>query len=124
MRFHKLGLANIWTEEYGSADDAEMFPFIHAYSPYHNTKPANYPAILVTGSENDARTDPAHARKFAAAVRFADEDHGSKEPILLHIQGDSGHGGAVTIDQSADQYSRNYAFLMEQIGLQVRPGPN
>ena len=119
LRFHKLGLANIWTEEYGSADDAQMFPYIHAYSPYHNTKAANYPAILVTGSENDARTDPAHARKFAAAVRYADEDHGSKEPILLHIQGDSGHGGAVTIDQSADQYSRNYAFLMEQIGLQV-----
>jgi prolyl oligopeptidase len=119
VRFHKLGLANIWTEEYGSADDAQMFPHIHAYSPYHNTGPADYPAILVTGSENDARTDPAHARKFAAAVRFADEDHGSEEPILLHIQGDSGHGGAVTIDQNADQYSRHYAFLMAQIGMTV-----
>jgi len=121
VRFHKLGLANIWTEEYGSPDDPAMFPHIHAYSPYHNTRPADYPAILVTGSENDARTDPAHARKFAAAVRFADEDHGSEQPILLHIQGDSGHGGAVTIDQSADQYSRHYAFLMEQIGMQARP---
>jgi len=124
VRFHKLGLANIWTEEYGSADDPEMFPHIRAYSPYHNTAPADYPAILVTGSENDARTDPAHARKFAAAVRAADEDHGSEEPILLHVQGDSGHGGAVTIDQSADQYSRNYAFLMEQIGLSVSETKN
>jgi len=96
-----------------------MFPHIRAYSPYHNTAAADYPAILVTGSENDARTDPAHARKFAAAVRAADEDLGTEEPILLHIQGDSGHGGAVTIDQNADQYSRNYAFLMQQIGLNV-----
>ncbi|HCP44629.1 MAG TPA: hypothetical protein DIU15_01130, partial [Deltaproteobacteria bacterium] len=122
VRFHHLGLANIWTEEYGSADDPEMFPHLLAYSPYHNAKKADYPAILVTGSENDARTDPAHARKFAAAVRWADEDHGAEEPILLSIQGDSGHRGAVTIDQSADQYSRNYGFLMEQIGLSTPAG--
>ena len=35
VRFHTFGLANIWTEEYGSADDSEMFPHIYAYSPYH-----------------------------------------------------------------------------------------
>lgn len=117
VRFHHMGLANIWAEEYGSSDEAEMFPHLLAYSPYHNATAADYPAILVTGSENDARTDPAHARKFAAAVRWADEDRGREEPILLSIQGDSGHHGAVTIDQSADQYSRNYGFLMQQIGL-------
>ena len=118
VRFHKFGLANIWTEEYGSADDAEMFPHIYAYSPYHNVeKGTDYPAILVTGSANDARTAPVHARKFMAAAQWADTDHGTEEPILLHIQSDSGHGGAVTIDQSADQYARHYGFLMEQIGM-------
>jgi prolyl oligopeptidase len=122
VRFHRLGLANIWTEEYGSADDPEMFPHIHAYSPYHRTtEGTDYPAILVTGSENDARTAPAHARKFFAAVRHADEDKGADEPILLHIQKASGHGGAVTIDQNADQYSRHYGFLMEQIGMTPPP---
>ena len=120
VRFHTFGLANIWTEEYGSADDAEMFPHIYAYSPYHNVdKGTDYPAILVTGSENDARTDPVHARKFAAAVRWADTDYGTEEPILLHIQSDSGHGGAVTIDQSADQYARHLGFLMAQIGMEA-----
>ena len=120
VRFHHLGLANIWTEEYGSADDPDMFPAIHAYSPYHHTtEGTDYPAILVTGSENDARTAPAHARKFFAAVRHADADKGAGEPILLHIQKASGHGGAVTIDQNADQYSRHYGFLMEQIGLKA-----
>ncbi|MFT5687000.1 MAG: prolyl oligopeptidase, partial [Myxococcota bacterium] len=120
VRFHKFGLANIWTEEYGSADDPEMFPYIHAYSPYHNVKQGtDYPAILVTGSENDARTAPVHARKFMAAVHWADTDHGTEEPILLHIQSDSGHGGAVTIDQSADQYARHYSFLMKQIGMEA-----
>ena len=118
IRFHHFGLANIWTEEYGSADDPEMFPHILAYSPVHNVNQGtDYPAILVTGSENDARTAPVHARKFMAAVQWADADHGTEEPILLHIQSDSGHGGAVTIDQSADQYARHYGFLMNQIGM-------
>ncbi len=120
VRFHKFGLANIWTEEYGSADDPEMFPHILAYSPVHNVEQGvDYPAILVTGSENDARTAPVHARKFMAAVHWADADHGTEEPIFLHIQSDSGHGGAVTIDQSADNYARHYSFLMKQIGMEA-----
>ena len=120
IRFHQFGLANIWTEEYGSADDPEMFPYIHAYSPYHRVKAGtDYPAILVTGSINDARTDPVHARKFAAAVRAADVDHGMKQPILLHLQADSGHGGAVTLDQRADQASRHDAFMMHQLGMKT-----
>ena len=118
VRFHHFGLANIWSEEYGNADDPEMFPHIYAYSPYHNVeKGVDYPAILVTGSVNDARTDPAHARKFAAAVRWADSDFGMEEPILLHIQSDSGHGGGVTIDTRVDQTARHYGFLMSQVGL-------
>jgi prolyl oligopeptidase len=120
VRYHTFGLANIWAEEYGSADDPEMFPHIYAYSPYHRVEEGvDYPAILVTGSLNDARTDPVHARKFAAAVRWADADRGTEEPILLHIQSDSGHGGGVTIDAQADQTARHYGFLMAQIGMEV-----
>ena len=65
VRYHHFGLANIWAEEYGNADDPAMFEVLNAYSPYHRvTEGTDYPAILVTGSVNDARTDPVHARKF------------------------------------------------------------
>jgi len=118
VRYHKFGLANIWAEEYGSADDPEMFPHILAYSPYHNVESGvDYPAILVTGSLNDARTDPVHAMKFSEAARWADADRGEEEPILLHIQSESGHGGGVGVDVQADQVARHYGFLMARIGL-------
>jgi len=118
VRFHHFGLANIWTEEYGSADDPEMFPHIHAYSPYHRVvEGTDYPAVLVTGSTNDARTKPVHALKFVAALRWADTDHGGEQPILLHLQSESGHGGGVGIDVIADQVSRHFGFLMGQIGM-------
>ncbi|MCP4655639.1 MAG: S9 family peptidase [bacterium] len=120
VRYHQFGLANIWAGEYGNADDPEMFEVLYAYSPYHRLTPGtDYPAMLIVGSVNDARTDPAHARKFAAAARWADADHGRKQPIVLHIQDESGHGSGVTIDRAADQTSRHFGFLMEQLGMKA-----
>jgi prolyl oligopeptidase len=118
VRYHKFGLANIWSEEYGSAEDPEQLKYLLAYSPYHAVQEgADYPAILVVGSTNDARTDPAHARKFYAAAQWADADRGGQDPILLDVQRESGHGGGVTIDTRADQFSRHHAFLMQAVGL-------
>ena len=73
----------------------------------------------VTGGTHGPRTDTGDARKVAAASEWADTDHGKEEHILRHIQGDSGHGGAVTIDHKADQVSRSMSFLMENVGLKV-----
>lgn len=118
MRYHKFGLANIWSEEYGNAEDPDQAQYLFKYSPYHNVnKGVDYPAVLVTGSANDARTAPVHAQKMAAAIRWADQDYGQKQPILLAINADSGHGGGVGIDTVADQNARQYGFLANQIGL-------
>ncbi len=119
VRFYKFGMGNIWTEEFGSPDDPEMFEALYAYSPYHRVQQpgADYPALLIVSSANDTRVDPLHARKFAAAARWADADHGREEPILLHLQAESGHGHGVTIDRRVGQLSRQYGFLMAQVGL-------
>jgi prolyl oligopeptidase len=118
LRYHQFGLANIWSTEYGSADNPAQVAYLRAYSPYHNVvEGANYPPMLIVGSANDARTDPAHARKFFAAAQWADADHGATQPILLWVRGDSGHHGGVTIDVQADQLSRTHGFLMHTVGL-------
>ena len=122
VRYHKFGIANMWAEEYGSAEDPALFPALHAYSPYHRVvKGTDYPAVLVIGSENDARVDAMHARKFGAALQWADWDNGERPPIFIEVQRDSGHGGGVTIDTSVQQTARSTGFLMEQIGLQAPP---
>jgi prolyl oligopeptidase PreP (S9A serine peptidase family) len=64
---------------------------------------------------NDARTDPAHARKFAAALTEADADHGTVRPILLHLREDAGHQGGVQIDATVDALAREFAFLLEHV---------
>lgn len=116
IRYHKSMIANIWKEEYGSAEDAEQFKYILKYSPYHNVRPGTkYPAIIVTAGINDARVDPYHARKFTAALRDANS---SDAPILLQVQQSSGHGGGTQLSIIAGQSADKIAFLMDQVGME------
>jgi prolyl oligopeptidase len=117
VNYHKFGLANIWAEEYGSSDDSAQFRYIYAYSPYQNVKDSlRYPAMLITGSENDARVDPLHARKMTARLQEADAGGG---PILLLVRKASGHGGGTTITTQIEQRSLSLAFLMDQLGMKA-----
>ncbi len=117
VTYHQHGVANIWAEEYGSSDDPEQFKYLLAYSPYHNIKAGvKYPAFLVTGSENDARVDPLHARKMCALMQASDKDGG---PIMLFIRKASGHGGGTTITTQIEQQAQQRAFLMDQLGMSV-----
>ncbi|TKJ38373.1 S9 family peptidase [candidate division LCP-89 bacterium B3_LCP] len=117
VNYHTFGLANIWAEEYGSSEDPEQFKYLHAYSPYHNVgNGVDYPTMLITGSENDARVDPLHARKMVARLQEADPDG---EPILLLVRKASGHGGGTTLSDQIEQRAQTWAFLMDRVGLQV-----
>ncbi|MFH2051583.1 MAG: prolyl oligopeptidase family serine peptidase [bacterium] len=116
VRYHRYGLANIWAEEYGSSDDPEQFEYLLEYSPYQNIREGvEYPAFLVTGSENDARVDPLHARKMAARMQAT----GAGGPVCLLIRGASGHGGGTTITTQIEQRAEETAFLMHFLGMQA-----
>ncbi len=115
VNYHTFGLANIWSEEYGSSEDAEQFKYIHAYSPYHHVVDGtNYPAMLITGSVNDARVDPLHARKMVARMQEADP---AGNPVLLLERSASGHGGGVTISIQIEQNAEVWSFLMDQVDM-------
>ncbi len=117
VNYHSFGLANIWAEEYGSSDDPEQFAYLHAYSPYHGVKDGTkYPACLVTGSENDARVDPLHARKMVALLQEVDPNG---EPHVLLVRKASGHGGGTTLSTLIEQRAELRAFLMDQLGMEA-----
>lgn len=117
LRYHKFGYANIWATEYGTSEDPEQFQYLYKYSPYHNVADGTeYPAILITGSENDARVHPLHTRKMVARLQEADPDG---EPILLLIRRDSGHGGGTTLSTQIEQHADVWAFLMDKLTMKV-----
>ena len=85
------------------------------YSPYHNIRQGLIvPSILVKAGENDARVDPLHAKKFAAAL----QNHpGQIEPIFLYIDFESGHGSGQSIDQLIDNLEFELRYIMNRIGM-------
>src|SRR5205823_12052674 len=79
LRYHKFLIARLWIPEYGSADDADQFKWLYAYSPYHHVKEGTpYPAVLLAAAESDSRVDALHARKMAARLQAATS---SEQPI-------------------------------------------
>ncbi len=112
LRFHRFQYAKSWTTEYGSPDDADAFECIRAWSPYHNFKPAAYPAVLLTSGVNDGRVDTFHARKAAAALQHLTT---SARPILLRVDRESGHGSA-SLKQYKDELLDVHAFLATALG--------
>lgn len=114
VRYHNFGSGMTWVSEYGSAENADEFKYIHAYSPYHHIKDENYPALLMLSADNDDRVDPMHARKFVASVQHHSK---SDQPVLLRIEKNAGHGGADLIREYINRDTDTYAFLMSQLGL-------
>ena len=90
VRYDKFESGKTWIGEYGSAEDPEQFKYLYAYSPYHHVKKGTkFPALLMLTADSDDRVDPNHARKFTAAVRWA---NGGNNNVLLRVETKAGHG--------------------------------
>jgi len=116
LRFHKFTIGWNWIADYGSSDNAEEFKALYAYSPLHNIKTGvNYPATLVTTADHDDRVVPAHSFKYAAELQEK-AGKSSKNPLLIRVEVNSGHGASNTkkgLETTADIY----AFMFQNMGL-------
>ena len=116
LRFHKFTIGWAWTSEYGSADNAEQFPALLAYSPYHNIAERDYPATMVMTADHDDRVVPLHSFKFGALLQ--DRQTGDA-PIIMRIESKAGHGAGKPTAMKIDEFADIYSFLMHSFGLAV-----
>jgi prolyl oligopeptidase len=104
--------------EFGTVEDPELFKALADYSPYHNVKDGtDYPAVLLTAGENDTRVDAWHAKKMTARLQAATT---SGRPVLLRLE--SGGHLVGSLDQTIDETTDVYAFLFDQLGIDVPAG--
>jgi prolyl oligopeptidase len=109
------GRVNI--NEYGDIQIKEQFEWLHAYSPYHSVREGtDYPAVLFTQGEADARVHPMHSRKMCAALQWATT---SDRPILLRREHKVGHAGR-SLDRGLDQTADVLTWLGERLDLDLR----
>lgn len=115
LRFHQFTAGRFWVDDYGSADDAEQFQALYAYSPYHNLKPGTkYPATLVTTADTDDRVVPGHSFKFAAKLQAS---QAGDAPTLIRIETRAGHGAGKPTTKIIEETSDQLAFLMKVLGM-------
>lgn len=113
LRYHMYLMGKYWVPEYGSAENAEQFKFLYAYSPYHHVvKGEKYPAVLFISGDADTRVAPLHARKMAARLQA---DSGSGKPILLRYHVKAGHSGGMPVGQQVDNMTDTLSFLLWQL---------
>jgi len=120
LRFHKFTIGWAWTSDYGSADNAEEFKALHAYSPLHNLKSgARYPATLVTTADHDDRVVPAHSFKFAAALQ---EAHQGDAPVMIRIETKAGHGAGKPTTKQIEEAADRWAFVVRALNISAVAG--
>ncbi|HLL76301.1 MAG TPA: prolyl oligopeptidase family serine peptidase [Pyrinomonadaceae bacterium] len=117
LRFHKFTIGRAWVSDFGSADDAEEFKHIYAYSPLHNIKAgAKYPAVLITTADHDDRVVPLHSFKYAAALQAA---QGGDAPVLIRIETRAGHGAGKPTAKIIEEVADRWGFLVRNLGVSL-----
>ena len=118
LRFHRFTIGWGWVSEYGSADNADEFSYLAAYSPLHNIKAGTeYPATLITTADHDDRVVPGHSFKFAATLQAA---QAGPKPILIRIETSAGHGAGTPTSKQIEEAADSYAFLVKELGIDLK----
>jgi prolyl oligopeptidase len=95
------------TPEFGSVKNADGAKALYLMDAYQHVKDGTaYPAVLLITGANDPRVDPWQLLKMTARLQAATS---SKNPILLRVDYDAGHGmgsskqqrDLITADQAA-----------------------
>jgi prolyl oligopeptidase len=117
LRFNQFTAGRFWVDDYGSAENADEFKALYAYSPYHNVrKGTNYPATLVTTADTDDRVVPGHSFKYAAALQAA---QAGDAPVLIRIETRAGHGSGKPTDKLIEEFADEWAFLVANLHVEL-----
>ena len=105
--------ANEWTQ-WGDPRRARDHRYMLSYSPYDNIAAKAYPAMLVTTGLWDSQVQYYEPAKYVARLRARKTDG---NPLLFHVQMDSGHGGRPGRFEALDEVAREYVFFLGLAGI-------
>ena len=85
-----------------------------SYSPYDNLAAKDYPTILVKTSFNDSQVMYWEPAKYVAKLRTLKTD---KNPLLLKVNMNAGHGGSSGRYDALHETAFEYAFIGRTVGF-------
>ncbi|MGA2189509.1 MAG: S9 family peptidase [Steroidobacteraceae bacterium] len=101
-------------EEWGNPADGASYEYMLSYSPYDNVRAQAYPAMLVTTGLWDSQVQYYEPAKWVAKLRALKTD---RNPLLLHVDMDAGHGGKSGRFQRYRETAMEFAFILDRLGM-------
>ncbi len=105
-------------DEWGDPRQTVYYQYMLSYSPYDNVRAQAYPALFVTTGLWDSQVQYYEPLKWVARLRARKTD---AHPLLLRINMEAGHGGRSGRFVHQEQLAQEYAFLLDQLRIPVRP---
>ncbi len=102
-------------DEWGNPKNKDSYEYMLSYSPYDQVKAKNYPNLLVTTGLHDSQVQYFEPAKWVAKLRDMKTDDNE---LLLHIDMETGHGGASGRFDALKDVAREYAFILDLEGFQ------
>ena len=101
-------------DEWGNPNEKEYFEYMRSYSPYDNLEAKDYPPQLITTGLHDSQVQYWEPAKYVAKMRELKTDN---NPLLLHTDMDTGHGGASGRFERFKETAMEYAFILDLAGV-------
>jgi oligopeptidase B len=100
--------------EFGNPKVKEQYEVMKKFSPIDNLEAKEYPAILVKTSFDDSQVMYWEPAKYVAKLRTLKTD---KNPLIFTINMSGGHGGSSGRYDRLREMARDYAFILDQLGI-------
>ncbi len=100
-------------DEWGDPSVREDYEYMLSYSPYDNVRAQAYPSMLVTTGLWDSQVQYFEPVKWVAKLRATKTD---RNPLLLHVEMDAGHGGKPGRFEHFRDTALEFAFVIDCAG--------
>jgi oligopeptidase B len=101
-------------DQWGNPQQKIYYDYMLSYSPYDNVTAQNYPAMLVFTGLWDSQVQYYEPTKWVAKLRAVKTDH---NPLVFSVDMAAGHGGKSGRFQRYHDTAREYAFILNQLGV-------
>lgn len=101
-------------DEWGNPADSTSYDYMLSYSPYDNVRAQAYPAMLVTTGLWDSQVQYYEPAKWVAKLRALKTD---RNPLLLHVDMEAGHGGKSGRFQRYRETAMEFAFILDRLEM-------
>ncbi|MEQ6166095.1 MULTISPECIES: S9 family peptidase [unclassified Ekhidna] len=102
-------------DEWGNPKELESYEYMMSYSPYDNVTAQDYPNMLVTTGLFDSQVQYWEPAKWVAKLRDMKTDDNT---LILDTDMEAGHGGASGRFKRYKTTALQYAFLLDQEGIE------